>query len=166
MIYVFDDVMSWPTEYRERALQRPFGTFLSVHGQSFHGIGQCDNGAFPFWVTDKFRGLEPSLTFFRRSPLGQDEPNYIHDDADMGEWTAILYLTPDPPESDGTVFYSDGVQLRVPAKFNRAVVFPAVLNHSRAIHENYGSGDTARLTQVMFGTGTLPKSAEKGVAWA
>lgn len=170
MIYVFDDVMSWPVEYRDRALQRPFGTFLSVHGQSFHGIAACDNGAFAFWMTDTFKGLAPSLTFFRRSPLGQVEPNFRHDDADMGDWAAVLYLTPDPPPNDGTVFYDDAESvngfLRIPAKFNRAVVYPASLQHSRAIRENYGHGDTSRLIQMMFGTGTLPHAAEKGVTWA
>lgn len=174
MIYVHDDVMSWPVEYRERALQRTFGTFLN-----FRGIAPCDNGAFPFWLSQAFDGLSPSLSFFRRSPRMQEEPNFVHTDADMGDWTAILYLTPEPPDDDGTVFYDYPAgevfgwknppvplgSLRVPARFNRAVVFPASLYHSRAIPENYGDGDAARLTQVMFGTGQLPRAAEKGVTW-
>lgn len=165
MIFVYDDVMSWPAEYRDRALSRPFGTFLSPHGQSFHGIASCDNGAFPFWLKDTFKALEPSLTFFRRSPLGQEEPNFVHTDADMGDWTALLYLTPDPPVEDGTVFYWGDESLRVPARFNRAVVFPASVKHSRAIPDNYGEGAAARLVQVMFGTGHLPQEAQKGFTW-
>ena len=97
----------------------------------------------------------------------------------MGEWTALLYLTPDPPEADGTIFWQrgDGARengsqsldsyvadaqewrdltqwapwYRVPSKFNRLVLFPAPYYHSRALEQNYGTGDGARLVQVTFG---------------
>ena len=44
---------------------------------------------------------------------------------------------------------------RVVAKFGRVLVFAADRFHSRAIPENYGSGDDARLVQVVFGVGAL-----------
>jgi hypothetical protein len=97
----------------------------------------------------------------------------------MGEWTALIYLNPDPPLSDGTVFWrhlvtgaiesaiahersregrtKEGWQRwnKVRAKFNRLLLFPATFFHSRAIAENWGEGDAARLTQVVFGRGDL-----------
>jgi hypothetical protein len=35
-------------------------------------------------------------------------------------------------------------------RFNRLLIFDAALPHSRAIFENYGEGDDARLIQVIF----------------
>ena len=32
-------------------------------------------------------------------------PNYVHTDRDMGEWTALLYLNPQPAPGDGTTFW-------------------------------------------------------------
>jgi hypothetical protein len=108
------------------------------------------------------------------------EPNDIHTDVDMGEWTGLLYLNPIPPEKDGTDFWRhrasgtiesavphersiEGrdrdrweLELHVPAEFNRLLLFDSRLFHSRAIHENYGAGDSARLVQVVFGKGELP----------
>ncbi len=122
---------------------------------------------------------KPSLSFFRKSPLGQEEPHFIHTDIDMGDWSAILYLNPEPPEGDGTSFWmhkrTAAIQSFIPhersedgksainweriqhvqAKFNRLVLFPSSFFHSRAIPENWGEGDEARLTQVTFGTGDV-----------
>jgi hypothetical protein len=93
----------------------------------------------------------------------------------MGAWTALLYLNPDPPKGDGTVFWrhiATGAiksaiphersiegrtpegwhpRRRVSARFNRLVFFDATFFHSRAMHANWGDGDGARLTQVVFG---------------
>lgn len=120
-----------------------------------------------------------TLSFFRKSPLGQEEPHFIHTDIDMGDWSAILYLNPDPPEGDGTSFWTHtasgaieslipherseegrtaiGWELRqhVQARFNRLVIFPSSFFHSRAIPENWGEGDEARLTQITFGRGDI-----------
>ena len=90
----------------------------------------------------------------------------------MGEWTAILYLNPTPMAGDGTDFWrwrqtgdvmgsarslpKDPVLWErwkhVDAQFGRLVLFDSLYFHSRAIQENYGEGDTARLVQVAFGT--------------
>lgn len=182
-VRVFDDVLLDPDAYRAAALARDFKT-IDV-GAMFHGIALCgDEPTLPAWVFDRF-GLHSSLSFFRQSPEGQIEPNFIHTDCDMGEWTAILYLTPNPPAGDGTTFWrnletgqiatTSGATSEenlaevlawrdralwkpwrtVEARYNRVVMFPSTYYHSRALEQNYGQGDGARLTQVLFGIGSL-----------
>lgn len=180
---VFDHVLVDPDAYRAAALAREFKT-IDV-GAQFHGIALGGDDTLPAFVTAHWPSLVPALTFFRQSPEGQIEPNYIHTDCDMGEWTAILYLTPTPPQGDGTTFWRarqtgqiasatgatseanlaevlawrDRSQWEpwhhVEARYNRVVVFPSAYYHSRAIEANYGAGTTARLTQVLFGTGAI-----------
>ena len=172
MIAVFEDVLADPAAYRHAALALPFQT-VDVGHAVFHGIAPCLDPTVPQWLETAYPDLAVTLTFFRQSPAGQLEPNDIHNDVDMGDVTAILYLSPDPPAADGTTFWrhrasglqgsSDGLAgaaghdrdawvpwRAVPAAFNRAVVFEAALFHSRAIHANYGAGDDARLIQVLF----------------
>ena len=165
--------------YRAFALSLPRRTF-HVGPAAFHGLAPTGDPTLPEFVASQYPGRVTTLTFFRQSPEGQAEPNYIHTDRDMGEWTAILYLTPDAPPEDGTTFWrhretgrdhsvanDDTAWLaealawrdedqwepwrRVEATFNRVVLFSAGHFHSRAIHENYGHGETARLTQIAFG---------------
>ena len=182
-VQVFDNVLPDPEAYRAAALERSFET-VDV-GAVFHGIAVCgDEPTIPQWMADHF-GVPSLLSFFRQSPEGQQEPNFIHTDCDMGEWTAILYLTPTPAPGDGTTFWRHRASGRiatetgptsednlaevlawrdrdqwepwrtVEARFNRLVVFPSPYYHSRALEANYGAGETARLIQVVFGTGTL-----------
>jgi hypothetical protein len=182
-MFVFDDVLADPVTYRAMVLARPF-TSVSFGDLSFHGIQLAHDQTFPSWIRSRFPALLPTLSFFRQSPFGQIEPNYVHTDRDMGDWTALLYLTPEPEADDGTTFWRhkptgalasvardlterlgeqrawrDRTQweavARVDAKFGRAVLFPAAAFHSRSIPENYGIGDEARLVQVVFGMGTL-----------
>lgn len=178
-IRIFDDVLLEPARYRAEALRAEYRSYDFGHCV-FHGIATGEPSAH---LLDFIRAvdpkLEPTLTFFRKSPLNQAEPNDIHTDVDMGDWTALLYLNPAPPAGDGTNFWThkatgeissaiphersiegrdrDAWVLRehVAGKFNRVLVFPGVLFHSRAIHENYGSGENARLVQVVFGKGEL-----------
>lgn len=188
-IRIFDDVLRDPTRYREEALRAEYLTYDFGHCV-FHGIA-AGNGGFGggltwppaaellAWIRGTYPSLEPTLTFFRKSPLDQAEPNDIHTDIDMGDWTALLYLNPDPPAEDGTNFWThratgeissaiahersieghnrDGwfLRERVAGKFNRVLMFPGVLFHSRAIYANYGAGESARLVQVVFGKGEL-----------
>jgi hypothetical protein len=150
----------------------------------FHGIAPCADPTLPIWLKTHYPTLDPIVSFFRHSPIGQEEPHYVHDDRSMGDVTAIFYLTHDPPEGDGTIFWRHTrtgatagmsttpdemqaeahswfdlgqweVDQHVPAKFNRVVLFPAARVHSRAIPENFGDGDDARLIQVVFCTGVL-----------
>jgi hypothetical protein len=178
-ILVLDEVLDDPLAYRAHALGLEFKTYDFGHCQ-FHGIAV---GLQTAGLIEKIAGvrpdLKPTLTFFRKSPAGQVEPHFIHTDIDMGEWSAILYLNPAPPLGDGTMFWEhratgaresaipherseDGKYVDrwlsrslVRAKFNRLVLFPSSYFHSRAMFDNWGAGDEARLTQVVFGTGKL-----------
>jgi len=171
VIAVHDGVLADPAAYRRAALALPFQS-VDV-GQVFHGIAPCLDPTVPQWLEATYPDLVVTLTFFRQSPAGQIEPNDVHTDGDMGDVTALLYLTPDPPPGDGTAFWADPASGRrwsdtpvvgaaganrdawhcwrtVLARCNRAVVFDAPLFHSRALHANYGQGDDARLIQVLF----------------
>lgn len=184
MIQIHDDVLPDADAYRARALAMRFQTVQDGVVQ-FRGIAPCADPTVPMWLVQRYPQLRPTTSFFRQSPLGQVEPHTIHADTSMGDVTAILYLSPDPPEGDGTNFFqhvptgklettaalgSDESQREavawfdasqwtrwrhVPAKFNRLVVFPAALFHARAIEENYGAGDEARLIQVIFSEGRI-----------
>lgn len=174
-IHIFDNALPNPEAYRAEVLRREFRTF-DFSGSIFHGIAANDNSDMP---AQFIPGLEGKVTFFRRSPYGQREPNFIHTDIDMGDWTGILYLNPDAPPEDGTLFWEhlptgrrratpedrmetrwmesedwDAYQ-RVEAKFNRLLIFDSTLFHSRALFHNYGTGDEARLIQVFFGKGKI-----------
>lgn len=176
-IYVFDDFLDDPEAYRQAALTREYQTF-NFPEATFHGISPTLNSPWLDKLQAMFPGIETTLTFFRQSPAGQLEPHLIHTDVDMGEWTAILYLNPLPPPSDGTSFWThvsgahgsmipherseEGksfanwrLRWKIRAKFNRVVLFPSHYFHSRAIYDNWGRGDWARLTQVAFGRGNI-----------
>ncbi len=176
---IFDGVLPNPRSYREEVLKLEFRTYDFGHCM-FHGIAVGEpSPRLLGWIMGQFQWLYPTLTFFRKSPLGQQEPHFIHTDVDMGQWSGILYLNPGHTEEDGTSFWThkgtgaieslipherseEGkdpenwtLREKVPARFNRLVMFPSSYFHSRAIHDNYGQGNDARLTQVVFGTGVL-----------
>ena len=177
-IRVHDDVLPDPMAYRAMALQQRFQA-VQDGAVTFQRMAPCANPALMLWIVQRYPQLTPTLTFFRQGARDQPEPHYIHTDASMGEWTGILYLTPDPPDGDGTACWRSkdtgwvrGLAVEhdaahwfdeakwdrwhlVEAKFNRLVLFQARLYHSRAIRENYGRGDEARLTQNTFGVGSL-----------
>jgi hypothetical protein len=180
-IYAFDHVLADPVAYRATILALPFRD-VTVGAVTFKGIADVDDSAMAKFLLSHWPELNPMLTFARQSPAGQEEPHFIHTDRDMGgEWTAILYLSDPTHPSDGTAFWAHRetnaclstaytpeefhveyqswrddrqwhIWRTIEAKFNRMVVFPAAAFHSRAIRENYGTGPSARLTQVMFGT--------------
>lgn len=176
-IRVYDDILDRPEEYLASVLGLEFKTYDFGHCV-FHGI--AINGPSQEAVAKilgLFPEIEPTLTFFRKSPLGQVEPHYIHTDVDMGEWSALLYLNRNPPPDDGTSFWTHrptgsiesaipherskegmnpndwDLRQRVNSKFNRLVVFPSTYFHSRTIPQNWGTGAGARLVQVTFGKG-------------
>lgn len=176
-VSVFDNVLRDPTVYRQGALAHPFGTHVAG-GESWHGMSLCQLPAFTDWLADARPDVALTLSLLRQSPYGQREPNFIHTDGMMGDWTAILYLSADPAPGDGTRFWrhretgavaSASAEVtpdeqeawnheaqwdpwhHVEARFNRAVIFPARYFHSRTIRENYGQGHDARLIQVVFG---------------
>jgi GNAT superfamily N-acetyltransferase len=187
---VHDDVVPDLAAYRTAIRAQPFRTVEPHPGAIFHGIGEAGNDLLPNWIVAHYPTLTPTLTFVRQSPAGQEEPHFIHTDQDMGEWTAIAYLTDEPQAGDGTTFWRwrqtgcvrslatttdeqltewtawrDVTQWEawttVRARPNRVVLFPAAYFHSRAIAENYGAGETSRLIQVVFGTGTFPPESRQ-----
>ncbi len=172
---IFDNFLPDPEAHRSEALKLEFRTYDFGHAV-FHGIavgGPCK--AMLDAIQNFTLNFTPKLTFFRKSPVGQVEPHFIHTDVDMGDFSAILYLNPDPAPQDGTCFWthlrtgeiqntiphlrsSEGndpnqwiMRQRVLAKFNRLLMFPSSYFHSRSIHGNWGEGDGARLIQVAFG---------------
>lgn len=182
-VTAYNDVLRDPTRYRNLALAQPPQTYM-VGETAWHGLSACETSDFTDWLATVRPDLTPTLSLIRHSPLGQVEPNFIHTDCDMGDWTAILYLTQKPDAQDGTDFWrhrwsgaiascaetntdamTEGLawrdasqwalRLHVAAAWNRAVIFPASYFHSRAIFENYGEGDDARLTQIVFCKGAL-----------
>ena len=182
-VFVIDDVLDDPIAYRELALHQPFES-VTVGAATFYGIGTRTDSRLPDFIASTYPSATPTLTFFRKSPKLQAEPNFIHTDRDMGEWTGILYLTEKPAHGDGTTFWmrrdtearsstaatldelhAEWLEWRdmtlwkpwtsIEAKLNRLVLFSAPLFHSRSLRENYGRGDRARLTQLVFGTGDL-----------
>ena len=184
---IFDNFLPDPEAYRRVALDREFRTYDFETGQpggqseTYHGIATPTPNIVPARLVEMFPAVTPTLSFFRRSPAGQVEPQWIHTDVGMGDWTALLYLNPDPPAWDGTVFWrylptgatesavpdersEEGrrpnpeiwkLWRRISARFNRLIMFPSTYFHSRAIFANWSAGDDARLTQVVFGTGEL-----------
>ena len=178
-VQVLDDFLQDPEDYRALALAREYKTYEFEGGIKFHGIATPTPLRVPIRIGALYPRAAPTLSFFRKSPDGQKEPHWIHTDVDMGDWTALLFLNPDPPAGDGTVFWRhlatgatgstvphersiEGRTRRgweewrtVAAKFNRLILFPATFFHSRAIYENWGEGDDARLVQVVFGKGEL-----------
>jgi hypothetical protein len=179
VIHILDDTLPMIEQYRQEALALEYRSYDFEHC-TFHGIAVGGPAAaLGAQIQRLFPQLTPKITFFRKSPEGQKEPHFIHTDIDMGQWSAILYLNHCPPESDGTSFwtheltgaigsdvpherseegkYLNGWERRftVHARLNRLVMFPANYFHSRALYQNWGSGNDARLTQVVFGTGQL-----------
>ena len=181
-VTVSDGLLADPDQYRADALARPVIT-VPDSDQSFRGIAVLDVTIDPVsrLIADRWPTLRPHLTFLRKSPQGQIEPNFIHTDDGMGEWTGILYLNPVSADGDGTDFWRfretgeiAGSSWRahshdlprwerwrhLTASFNRLILFDARLFHSRAIYDNYGNGDEARLIQVVHGTWTEPLSGD------
>jgi len=153
MIELVDDVLADPAAYLAGVQRRTFSD-VQAGRDTFKGISVSGGGPVERFAEQR-TGARSVLSFFRRSPLGQVEPNFVHSDEAMGRFTGIFYLNPDPPEGDGTVFWErDGADWKhvrlVSAKFNRLLIFDAGLHHSRALFDNYGQGDSARLIQVIF----------------
>lgn len=174
---IIDGALKNPEQHRREALGLEFRSYDFGHCV-FHGIAVGGpSRAMAGRILEEAPQLQPTLTFFRKSPRGQVEPHFIHTDIDMGEWSGILYLNPEPPKGDGTNFWTHretggienpkphalsdegrdpanwDLRQHVEAKFNRLLLFPSAYYHSRAIHENWGDAAEARLIQVTFGKG-------------
>lgn len=150
---IFDDVIMHPDAYVKEIYEHDFVDIYD--GQNtFKNIQPRDHSDEFTQTVLELLGYEYSVAwnFVRRSPSGQEEPNFVHTDEMMGDITAILYLSKDHPEEDGTTIYNnDGSKAcSFYSKYNRMVIFDSKLPHSRNIFENFGKDETARLIQVAF----------------
>lgn len=185
-VAIWDNWLPDPDAYRVWALEQVFDS-VTIGSATFHGIALLSETLRDFMtalLAWKYPQLYTRLTMFRKSPLHQVEPSFVHHDRDMGTTSGILYLNPDPPAGDGTTFWRhkatghvasaatewEALQREwqdwrdttlwepwqtVEGKFNRLILFPSSMFHSRAIFENYGTGDESRLIQLLFMDGVL-----------
>jgi hypothetical protein len=147
-----DDVIQFPKQYVQDILDNEF---VDIYDgvNVFKNIQPRDhNDEFALFVLDLFSDYQVVWNFIRKSPKGQEEPNFVHTDEMMGDMTAILYLSEEAPDEDGTTIYDFDMKQSFVAysKFNRAIVFDSALPHSRNIYENFGEGESSRLIQVIF----------------
>jgi hypothetical protein len=176
MIFVFDDVLPDPAAYRAEALAQSFGDFEDPDaGAIFHSVARAPGAAILDALRSRFPSIRPTLSFFRRSPLGQREQCIVSDGI-LGDWSSVLFLNREPPPLDGISFWkhrptgrirgtwnpataADRAQwlewMLVGALFNRLIIFPADYFHSLALEADHGQGDDTGLVQVTFGVGAL-----------
>ena len=138
-IEIIDDVLIDIDDYVFEVLGNQF---LDVQAgeQVFKGIHPRNNDKFQRFIESKFTEYNVAFNFIRRSPLNQPEPNYIHSDEMMGDLTVLLYLNKCTPKDDGTILYNndESVMCTVKSKYNRCVIFPSHVLHSRSLFNNFG----------------------------
>jgi hypothetical protein len=151
-LITFDNIIKDPLSYVSD---------IHVHGfqdvadgeYTFKNIQPRDkNDEFAKYVSELFLGYKVDLNFVRKSPLNQEEPNFVHTDEMMGDITCLLYLNEQAPEDDGTTVYDENKKplLTMYSKFNRMIAFNSDAPHSRNLFHNFGEADTARLVQIIF----------------
>jgi hypothetical protein len=151
-VILSDNVIQFPDEYVLDILDNEF---VDIYDGTnvFKNIQPRDhNDEFASYVNDFFPEYKVVWNFIRKSPKGQEEPNFVHTDEMMGDLTAILYLSQEAPDEDGTTIYDHDMKPSFVAysRFNRMLIFDSVLPHSRNIYENFGTDDSSRLIQVAF----------------
>lgn len=149
---ILDNIIKDPKEYVSNIHLHGFQDIAD--GQNiFRNIQIRDNNdEFAEYIKSIFPDYEIAFNFVRKSPLNQEEPNFIHTDEMMGLITCILYLNEKEPVGNGTTIYDDNknILFTMHSKFNRLFCFDSDKLHSRNILENFGDGDNARLVQVIF----------------
>lgn len=151
-LITFDNVLKDPKAYVSDIHTHGFQD-VADGSNIFRNIQPRDNNdEFAEFVSNLFIGYKVALNFVRKSPLNQEEPNFVHTDEMMGEITCILYLNEDAPKDDGTTIYDENQEpiFKMYSKFNRMIAFTSDAPHSRNIFENFGDGEKARLIQVAF----------------
>lgn len=151
-LITFDDVLKQPKDYVSNIHSQGFTDVEDGHNV-FQNIQLRDsNDDFAKFVSQLFPDYKVRFNFIRKSPLNQQEPNFIHSDEMMGDITCILYLNELSPSDDGTTIYDEqkNVLVKIYSKFNRMIAFNSDALHSRNIFENFGEGESARLVQVAF----------------
>ena len=151
-LITFDNIIKDPLSYVSDIHLHGFQDVADGE-YTFKNIQPRDkNDEFAKYVSELFLGYKVDLNFVRKSPLNQEEPNFVHTDEMMGDITCLLYLNEQAPEDDGTTIYDEDKKplLTMYSKFNRMIAFNADAPHSRNILENFGEGEAARLVQIIF----------------
>ena len=151
-IITFDNIIKDPKSYVSDIHSYGFQD-VADGNNTFKNIQPRDsNDEFAGYVTTLFLGYKVNYNFIRKSPLNQEEQNFIHTDEMMGDITCLLYLNEQAPEDDGTTVYDENKKplLTMYSKFNRMVAFSSDAPHSRNLFHNFGEAETARLVQIIF----------------
>ena len=152
MNFLWHDVLSDPDEYVKEILDGFFMDVPDGDDRVFKGIQPRSTDRLSSIVTSTFPQYSVEMNFVRKSPLNQEEPNFIHSDEMHGHKTLILYLNKEYPEGYGTTLDDDNDEpiLIHKARYNSVFMFDSNVRHSRNIKENFGYGEGSRLVQVMF----------------
>jgi hypothetical protein len=151
-LITFDNIIKNPLSYVEDIHLHGFQDVADGE-YTFRNIQPRDsNDEFALYVTNLFSDYKIDLNFIRKSPLNQEEPNFVHTDEMMGDITCLLYLNEQAPEDDGTTIYDEDKKplLTMYSKFNRMIAFNSDAPHSRNLFHNFGEAQTARLVQIIF----------------
>jgi len=151
-LITFDNIIKNPLSYVEDIHLHGFQDVADGE-YTFRNIQPRDsNDEFALYVTNLFSDYKIDLNFIRKSPLNQEEPNFVHTDEMMGDVTCILYLNEQAPEDDGTTIYDEDKKplLTMYSKFNRMIAFNSDAPHSRNLFHNFGEAESARLVQIIF----------------
>lgn len=151
-LITFDNIIKDPLSYVSDIHLHGFQDVADGE-YTFKNIQPRDkNDEFAQYVTNLFVGYKVDLNFVRKSPLNQEEPNFVHTDEMMGDITCLLYLNEQAPDDDGTTIYDENKKplLTMYSKFNRMIAFTSNAPHSRNLFDNFGEAQTARLVQVIF----------------
>jgi hypothetical protein len=151
-LITFDNIIKDPLSYVSDIHLHGFQDVADGE-YTFKNIQPRDkNDEFAKYVTQLFLGYKVDLNFIRKSPLNQEEPNFVHTDEMMGDITCLLYLNEQAPEDDGTTVYDEDKKALITmySKFNRMIAFNSDAPHSRNLFHNFGEAETARLVQIIF----------------
>lgn len=151
-LITFDNIIKDPKAYVSDIHLHEFQDVADGE-YTFRNIQPRDsNDEFALYVTNLFFDYKIDLNFIRKSPLNQEEPNFVHTDEMMGDVTCILYLNEQAPEDDGTTIYDEYKKplLTMYSKFNRMIAFNSEAPHSRNLFHNFGEAESARLVQIIF----------------
>jgi hypothetical protein len=151
-LITFDNIIKDPLSYVSDIHLHGFQDVADGE-YTFKNIQPRDkNDEFAKYVSELFLGYKVDLNFIRKSPLNQEEPNFVHTDEMMGDITCLLYLNEQAPEDDGTTVYDEDKKALITmySKFNRMIAFNSDAPHSRNLFHNFGEAETARLVQIIF----------------
>jgi hypothetical protein len=95
-LILMDNILPNVDRYVDKIYQEEFYDFQDGDN-TFRNIQIRPNtDLFCKFLSDLFPQFFVSLNIVRRSPYMQEEPNFVHTDEEMGDFTCILYLNKKP----------------------------------------------------------------------